>query len=395
MKHLLLSLIAAFSITGANAQWMSTGPLGGGSVNCLAVIDSAVFAGTQNGLYCTVNNGDSWAQAGVNLPGNLEVTAMATSGRNIVIGTYEGLFISFFISFDGGSHWAVGNSQAIGYNLNALLFTGYSILAATNNGLYMSADSGNSWTLSGSGIPPLSQVNMLSRTAYGIFADDFGNGLFLSTDNGSTWVETDSGINSFDINTLITSGPNLLLGTGGGMYLSVDHGVSWRSVSNAGEDLDITALANAGETIFAGSYAGVYTPTDNNAWQYFGTGLPAEYVNCMTTCKGYLYAGVSDTGGVFQFSLPDSILSVQQLSLPVAAQFKLYPNPSVGNCQLAVGNDLVGHVIDVYDAQGRLVFTSEIRDLQSQINMDLASGIYIATLKTAAGVATQKLVIEK
>jgi len=52
-------------------------------------------------------------------------------------------------------------------------------------------------------------------------------------------------------------------------------------------------------------------------------------------------------------------------------------------------------MLEVYDEEGQLLFQTEIRNLQSSINLNLAAGIYLVSVKSGAGVATQKLVMER
>jgi len=70
----------------------------------------------------------------------------------------------------------------------------------------------------------------------------------------------------------------------------------------------------------------------------------------------------------------------------------LYPNPSVGNWQLAVDNSLVGSALEVYDEQGRLVFNSELRTQNSELSLNVARGVYYLRISNEEGSVVRKLV---
>ena len=62
MRKIILLLVALINLNSlVNAQWQpSNGPMGGGGINSFASAGSKIFAGTLNGVYLSVDNGDSW-----------------------------------------------------------------------------------------------------------------------------------------------------------------------------------------------------------------------------------------------------------------------------------------------------------------------------------------------
>lgn len=76
------------------------------------------------------------------------------------------------------------------------------------------------------------------------------------------------------------------------------------------------------------------------------------------------------------------------------ASVLLYPNPSsVASVQLAVGSELIGSRLEVYDDEGRLVFQSAIRNPKSQITVaGLPSGVYFLRISSANVSIVRKLV---
>src|ERR1035437_5473395 len=69
-----------------------------------------------------------------------------------------------------------------------------------------------------------------------LFAGTFGNGVYLSTNSGTSWTAVNNGLpaSSF-ITALAVSGTNIFAGTygyGGGVFLSTNNGTTWTAVNN-------------------------------------------------------------------------------------------------------------------------------------------------------------------
>ncbi|MES2620602.1 MAG: T9SS type A sorting domain-containing protein, partial [Bacteroidota bacterium] len=57
-----------------------------------------------------------------------------------------------------------------------------------------------------------------------------------------------------------------------------------------------------------------------------------------------------------------------------------------GNWQLIVADNLIGEKFEVFDAVGRLVFKSTIRNPQSEITLSAMSGVYFVKVSSVPGV---------
>jgi len=107
---------------------------------------------------------------------------------------------------------------------------GTNLLAATNNGLYISTDKGNKWTPVNSGLTDL-DVKALAVSGTNLFAGT-KSGLFLSVNNGQQWTKIVSPLT--DINGLLASGNILLARTPNAVYVSTDGGSNWTLSFNKG-----------------------------------------------------------------------------------------------------------------------------------------------------------------
>jgi len=98
MKKLLsfsLVLVAALLMPlRSNAQWVQTNGPYGGSVACLAISGTNLFAGTESGgVFVSTNNGATWTAVNTGLTYK-SVFALAASGNNLFAGNYVGVFLS-------------------------------------------------------------------------------------------------------------------------------------------------------------------------------------------------------------------------------------------------------------------------------------------------------------
>ncbi len=87
---------------------------------------------------------------------------------------------------------------------------------------------------------------------------------------------------------------------------------------------------------------------------------------------------VTGDNGCHQKSIPYHYLTNGIVDVSAETWVKVYPNPSTsGAWQLQVGSNLIGSKVEVYDASGRMVYKSEIRSISSQLDLDVAKGVYL------------------
>jgi hypothetical protein len=120
MKKHLLSLILAGGLFGLcahgiNAQWVQTSGPEGGTINALAVNAGNIFAGSDNGIFLSTNNGSSWASVNSGLV-NLNSTALLISGGTIFAGSDSGVFLST----NNGTNWTAANSGILNTHIVTL-----------------------------------------------------------------------------------------------------------------------------------------------------------------------------------------------------------------------------------------------------------------------------------
>ena len=149
---------------------------------------SKILVGTSNGVYKWQNN--DWQSAGIN------------TGK-----VYK-------IRFDTSSN---------------------SFYVASDRGIFVTADYGNSWSSLGSFDYPVSDVILVNGTLY---ATLIGGGVYKSTDNGNSWADFSSGLENLsylgskNVYTIFHDSTGLYIGCDEGVYHYEENLNKWENVSN-------------------------------------------------------------------------------------------------------------------------------------------------------------------
>ncbi|MBK6797464.1 MAG: hypothetical protein IPG76_11965 [Acidobacteria bacterium] len=347
-------------------------------ISTLAVSGNTLYAGTSAGspaineVYYTQNFGQSWTRVGNGLAGSF-VTGyqnqvydllpsggklFAASSNGVIVNqggnwlpVYQGTFIQYFYSLalsgnqlfagarydgisrsgDGGTTWSPVNNGLYARNVqavfkdNGVLYAGVNdgafvsandgqtwtranipgpatlnfhafdgkVFAGTTFGVYVTSNQGQSWTRTSNGLAS-GQVNRIVQLGNTLFAAVYNAGVFRSTDSGLNWTAAITGLTSLKINSLIVMGGNLFVGTNDkGVLRSTDQGQSWSAAPNSGLPAGtILALAASGNTLFAGVWdQAIYYSTDNgDTWVKSTGGFINPFVAGLHVGGGNIYA---------------------------------------------------------------------------------------------------------
>ncbi|RYU78049.1 T9SS type A sorting domain-containing protein [Hymenobacter persicinus] len=267
-----------------------------------------------------------------------------------------------------GSYCAVGNTIWAGttHLLNP---------ADANSGVptrvLKSTDRGLTWTASAP-TPLLGYISKIAFTDANNGIAFRGSDMISTTDGGATWTtQTYTGnFNHFDIDAV--PGTNIIV-----------------SVGSSVETVSTTA-----------DYGSSYSTNNGRTWIDIDRGRYSSTVDFISRTVGYSGAqtDAAGAGGVYKAS--PTILANRSAELQKS--LSVYPNPSasgVFNLQLSSGIK-AGTSVRVFDAVGRQVFNQVLNatSVASQLTtVDLSkekAGLYTLELRTDAGVAQQKLVIQ-
>jgi ligand-binding sensor domain-containing protein len=248
-------------------------------------------------------------------------------------------------------------------------------------------------------------VNAFGVVGANLFAGT-GDGIFLSTNSGTSWTAVNSGLTSMTVNAFAVTGPNLFAGTqGGGVFLSTNNGSNWTAVNSGLTSTALSALAVAGASLFAGTVGGVFVSTNGgSSWTAVNTGLINTSVYALVATGTNLFAGTFG-GGVWRRPLSEIFTSARVGSLDVAGQFVLqqnYANPFNPSTTLEFSVPRSEYVtLKVFDILGREVSVLVDEYLQPGVYRKSwsadgqPSGIYLARMQAGEFSQTRRLALVK
>jgi photosystem II stability/assembly factor-like uncharacterized protein len=201
-------------------------------ITALALSGTNLYAlYNEDSIFRSTNGGNSWAPANHGLPsdsgrqGYGTVYCLATIGTNLFVGTDNGVYLST----DSGNNYIMVDT-AMPYDTWSLTSNGTNLFAATlDRGIFMSIDSGANWTQHGLLEPEDEEFNSIAVMGSNIFVGT-ENGLYRSTD--TTINGTLVGLPCIDIYSFFASGSNLFINFANSDLLSIDGGISWNSVDD-------------------------------------------------------------------------------------------------------------------------------------------------------------------
>lgn len=210
-----------------------------------------------NGIYKSVNGGDTWTVANTGLPANLmrsdaEVVADPIS-PSVAYASFLGSPGGIYKSTDGGANWS--NVTTTGLLADVALGStrirqilidptnSNKIYVLTGNGLYNTTDAGVNWAHTSTAFGGSNRhiafkpgdPSTLYLARFGILADgsvDTNTGVWRSTSSGATWSKLKGFFPAFRVVATLEGGKNPVLYAGTGYFASQGQGGVWRSVDD-------------------------------------------------------------------------------------------------------------------------------------------------------------------
>ncbi|HEY2849820.1 MAG TPA: hypothetical protein VGI97_08080 [Gemmatimonadaceae bacterium] len=308
--------LTAFAST---QPWIALGPapinVGGslaytGRINSIALHPTdplTLYVGTATGgVWKTTNGGASWApltdaQCGLAMgsvaldPKNPQIVYAGTGEANFSLDSYQGC--GMLVSIDGGATWTNTGTTTIGTSAVSKIIVDTAtagststtvVLAATEGGLFRSANSGTTWTQVKAGVFTDLVASPTAGTYYAAAGYIFGtgsNGVYKSVDDGATWTvlpgTTGALFPAADVGRIglaVTAAtPEVLYATVQntstfgllGVWKSTDGGTTWNSVTATGAscssqcwyDMYLAVNPARPDTIYFGGF-NLYRSTD-------------------------------------------------------------------------------------------------------------------------------------
>ena len=253
-----------------------------------------------------------WQQVGLN---SSNVLSIATDSTNIFAATDYGIYLST----DYGNSWTY--KGLLGLGAASIVIDGTNIFAG-GFGVYLSTDTGNTWSNIGLSNDTLTSL-AVSGTNIFAGANNYytgSGGVFLSTDTSGLWTPVNNGLYDPSVTSLLINGNNIFAGTiNGGVFLSIDTGSNWNQVNNGLTNFWIFSIASYGNNIFVGADSRVFLSTNNGnlwtptdpiilaVWDFdtSGTNIFAGTTNgvFLSTNGGNLWTAVNNNGFLFPYTI--------------------------------------------------------------------------------------------
>jgi hypothetical protein len=353
-----------------------------------------LFAGNNNGVYISTNDGANWSLTSLNKQGSV----LLVDGSNI----YAGTPLRVYVSSNNGQNWSQMGTDSV-VAIWGLAKYGDTIFAGSDaRGVYRTTNNGQNWVRSLS-----KSISSLAINGNHIFAGDWSSStVWVSSNNGSNWDSTSLGNPYTDVVlSLAVKGNKVFAGTdNGGIFVSSNNGANWTQTGL--NSASINSIKISGNNIFAGELfyqKGVYLSTNNGVnWIHKDQGMGSERVWSLTTNSQYIFSGTDNS--VWRRSLAE-IVGVRNISTEVPSAYSLrqnYPNPFNPSTNIRYSVPKNGMVkLAVFDALGREVHTLVNESLQpgtyetSFNGSVLNSGIYFYKLTSGDFTETKRMTLIK
>lgn len=185
----------------AGSGWsIQSSGLGGRFVNTVVADPrdpDTLYAGlSRGGVGWSANGGQSWQRLRTGLPAEAAILALAVDAHDalrILAGTDQGLYLTV----DQGDHWVAGGAGlppgAVTALLNDPSHPGW-FLAGTGGGLFRSVDGGVSWQPLHGLLDGVEVARLVRDPLNGVLLAATGQGVLRSLDRGVTWTILQQGL---------------------------------------------------------------------------------------------------------------------------------------------------------------------------------------------------------
>jgi photosystem II stability/assembly factor-like uncharacterized protein len=281
--------------------------------------DRTVFVARTSGLYRSLDGGATWqaAYASLQLRTDLLTSTVAVSpdfgrDRTVIAGCSGGVVCSY----DAGATWRVVMLPSPPSLVSCVIFSphyaddGVAFLATLEDGVYRSADRGQTWVRWNFGLFDLRVIGLAPSPAFARDETLYAGaetGIYVSRNGGRSWRPLpfpDEAAPVLSLAVAPGSGTDVVVWAGtetAGLWLSEDAGRSWRRTEEALFRESVNALVvphpPAGETsILALATEGIFV-LRRGRWARFADQLADEELTAVAApmgLDGALLVGLSD-----------------------------------------------------------------------------------------------------
>lgn len=392
--------------TDFGTSWVEENSALRGNITSAVAIRADIFVGSNGGIYHSKDNGKIWLSSDVGLT-NLYVTGLVTYRGDLFAGTQGS---GVYVSTNSGSSWNRRDSGMGNTFIDAMVLKDTTLIVSASHGVfYSSTDGALNWKkLDSIG----ANVSSLAVSGANLFAAT-NLGVYISTNSGSTWTPENNGLADTYVSFLAVAGSYLAAGTNigstpvVGVYVSSDNGTSWTQENTGLPQTLISGLGAYHTDLFVGTsyYGSIFISTNEGAdWVPFDAGLQYRWgISGFTFNDSNLYAWGGNT--LWCRPLSDIITGTNRPGNTIPTRFQLlqnYPNPF--NPSTVISYLLPARtrvVLEVFNLLGQKVGTLVDKQQSAGEHIvtfsagKLASGVYFYRLQAGTLVATKKLMVLK
>ena len=193
-----------------------------------------VFASTSYGVFRSTDNGNTWERKinGFRRPFSADVCIDRTNSRHVLAATEEGVYVSS----DAGEQWVAAGLSDLGVRVIVQDPHDPNVFWAgtEDSGVFCSSNGGLKWERRATGLDrrTIYAIAIHPAKANWIYVGTFEGGVYKSTNGGIEWQQSSRGLADLQIHSLIIlpSDPQMMFaGTlNKGLFRSTDGGESWR-----------------------------------------------------------------------------------------------------------------------------------------------------------------------
>jgi photosystem II stability/assembly factor-like uncharacterized protein len=215
-----------YTSTDSGKTWYSTSASSGTWSAVASSANGSMLAATRNGstIYTSTNAGSTWVQRTSGLPGSATWTSIASSADGTELAAASGSGI--YVSVNSGASWS--SSYSGSWSAIASSADGTKLVATVNGGgIYI--NSGGSWSQTGAYIGAWSSVASSADGTKLVAAQNTGS-IYTSSDSGTTWVQRTNAPTSAAWTSVTSSSDGGKLAAtvnSGGIYTSLNWGATW------------------------------------------------------------------------------------------------------------------------------------------------------------------------
>ncbi|POY38229.1 hypothetical protein C3L50_13280 [Flavobacterium alvei] len=393
MKRIITILLIVFFTTITNAQWTLCNNPSGALPFSLTIQNDTLYLGTlSNGIYRSTNGGFSWTQINNGIT-SMQIWNIAYVNGSLFASSTNG---TVFKSTNGGDSWVLSNTGISTTTIirNFAFFNNKIFATSTNKGVYISSDNGSSWTQHNTGL-----VGLVAEPLLVVDTDLFvgvNQKVYKYDSVNQNWISKSVGIPNNTVTSLTYTKDNLqnislfesTVNTND-VTISTNKGDSWSVVKNGLPSVGVYSLLGIGTEVYLGNDYGVYKTTNQGTnWvdiSGFTNASPAKFLSKSSTD---LY--VIQEAKIWKKSLNN--LGVSGLENGFESQtIKIYPNPTSGNFNIEIDENLIGAKANIYNLLGQKIKTLDLKTTTT--TEVLNKGIYLLEIEKDGNKTTQKLIV--